>query len=84
MFAGVKSIASDASGSGNWTLTGYSAELIDGGRTYVIDYFNLLLNQKFDCDHQPTIRAVESRVWRSNLDRSCYRSVNPPFTFIVL
>ncbi|AIE59207.1 hypothetical protein MGA3_04000 [Bacillus methanolicus MGA3] len=36
MFAGVKSIASDASGSGNWTLTGYSAELIDGGRTYVI------------------------------------------------
>ncbi|THD16654.1 hypothetical protein CI793_06625 [Anoxybacillus ayderensis] len=36
LFSGVKSISSKASGSGTWTQTGYSAELIDGGRTYVI------------------------------------------------
>ncbi|WP_297989467.1 hypothetical protein [Anoxybacillus sp.] len=36
LFSGVKSISSKASGSGTWTQTGYNAELIDGGRTYVI------------------------------------------------
>ncbi|XWN53388.1 hypothetical protein L0P96_05675 [Anoxybacillus flavithermus] len=36
LFSGVKSISSKASGSGTWTQTGYSVELIDGGRTYVI------------------------------------------------
>jgi hypothetical protein len=36
LFAGVKSITSTASGSGTWTQTGWNAELIDGGRTYVI------------------------------------------------
>lgn len=36
LFSGVKSISSTASGSGTWTQTGYNAELIDGGRTYVI------------------------------------------------
>ncbi|MBE2904953.1 hypothetical protein [Anoxybacillus flavithermus] len=36
LFSGVKSISSKASGSGTWTQTGYSVELIDSGRTYVI------------------------------------------------
>jgi hypothetical protein len=36
LFSGVKSISSKAFGSGTWTQTGYNAELIDGGRTYVI------------------------------------------------
>ncbi|KHF27537.1 hypothetical protein LR68_03659 [Anoxybacillus sp. BCO1] len=36
LFSGVKSISSKVSGSGTWTQTGYNAELIDGGRTYVI------------------------------------------------